>query len=163
LNIQKCQNALFLVSFSGMITLELHSILTGGKNSGVYYKSNFRRKMISYCYKNGGGSRPAFHWCTLFVYEQPVSQHGSKICAFIICEDYHFMKYGDLSSLEEYFFLHSWPSPIPFKVMAMAKRRKKKTKNVKMLHVIRLNAAGIDMDAENQCQQIIKNAKEEGA
>ena len=40
----------------------------------------------------------------LFIYEQPVSQHGSKICAFIICEDYHFMKYGDLSSLEEYFF-----------------------------------------------------------
>jgi len=36
------------------------------------------------------------------------------------------MKYGDLSSLEEYFFLHSWPSPIPFKVMAMAKRRKKR-------------------------------------
>ena len=36
------------------------------------------------------------------------------------------MKYGDLSSLEEYFFLHSWPSPFPFKVMAMAKRRKKR-------------------------------------
>ena len=89
---------------SGSWEPELHSILTGGENSGVYYKSNFRREMISYCIKNGGGSRPAIHWCTLFVYGQPVSQHGSKFCAFIICEDYHFYEIWWSIQLRRIFF-----------------------------------------------------------
>jgi hypothetical protein len=62
--------------------------------------------MILYCIKNGDGSRPATHWCMLFVYGQPVIQHGFEFCAFIIGEDYQvLLQIDNLSRLEEYIFL----------------------------------------------------------
>ena len=42
----------------------------------------------------------------LFVYGQPVIQHGFEFCAFIIGEIYQtFIQIDKLSRLEEYFFL----------------------------------------------------------
>ena len=48
-------------------------------------------------------SRPANHWCLLFIYGQPVIQRGSELCAFIIGEDHQLVFIDVLSRLEEYF------------------------------------------------------------
>ena len=97
--------------------------------------------------KNGDGSSPATHWCLLIIEGQPVVQHGSEFCAFIIGEVHQLVLIDALSRLEEYLFLHSRPSPLHFGGMGMAQKRKTKIKRVKMLHVIKENAAGIDIGA----------------
>ncbi len=74
-----------------------------GETPGVYYKSNFHRRLVRCSIKKTvmEVGRQRIGVCSLF-YGQPVIQHGSEFCAFIICEDCQFC---NLSSLEEYIFL----------------------------------------------------------